>query len=75
MMLATKREKTRPATVQRRLDVYITATKLEFFEAKILNISKANVVIPADEWGVTGVMTSMPHPGHGSINHTDSQST
>ncbi len=32
------------------------ALKLEFLKAKILEICITNVVIPADEWDVTGVM-------------------
>ena len=49
--------------------------KEEFLKAEILNILKAYVVIQADDWDLAGVLTSVPHPSHGSINHTDSQCT
>jgi hypothetical protein len=56
-------------------EINIAAIKSEFLKAEILNICKSYVAIHADESDVTRVATSVPHPGYGLINDTDSQST
>ena len=42
----------------------ITAMKVEFLKAEILNICKTDIVISADGWAVTGAMGLCPPLGH-----------
>ena len=47
----------------------------EYLKAEILNISKPYLVSLSHKWDGAGGKLWLPHPSHGSINYTDSQST